>query len=159
MNLFRSNGCLEGYTGPLCQSCTSIRGRIYAKKSTKFTCTKCFDKNVEFILMIVIYFIYFTFYVIVLRFFIIYCISNKKHYFRINLKSCLVNPENKDFAQSSLETFYMKILINYFQIIMIISSIQLNWDSSIKDIFFVHQAVSGAFFEIISFDCLNKQCK
>ena len=62
--------------------------------------------------------------------------------------------EQKFIVRKSIEAAYLKILINYLQLISIIKNLKINWSTEISRFQLLSSSISGSFVKIISFDCI-----
>ena len=56
--------------------------------------------------------------------------------------------------KSKLNSAYMKVLMNYFQLMSIIKTLQLNWNSSVSKLQTTSKTLGGSIFKAISLECL-----
>ncbi|CAG9321986.1 unnamed protein product [Blepharisma stoltei] len=118
--------CLEGYTGNLCQSCASGYS-----KAMKNQCEKCQSLTIIIIKTSGIG----------LGFLILCCFM-----IRMTKKSA--------YRPKSLSSVYIKIFINYIQLIALTTTFSLSWPSYVKHLFSVQNNASFISDQIFSFDCL-----
>lgn len=72
-------------------------------------------------------------------------------------KDLLINSDDKKYViKKSIESAYMKIMINYIQIVTICNSLKINWDSLLTKFYSVQNSVGGNIFKIVSLNCLLK---
>ena len=72
----------------------------------------------------------------------------------MNLDSLLSDLEKEKKISKMLTAAYLKILMNFFQILAIISFINIHFDSTFYNFVAVQRIFSGSFFNVISLDCL-----
>ena len=70
--------------------------------------------------------------------------------------NCLFSEGKKTLTEIQLNSAYMKLLMNYFQMINIINYLELNWHSAIVKFQTTSKTLSGSFFKVISLECLFK---
>ena len=76
------------------------------------------------------------------------------NFFRLNFNSAM-NLQEKEFALKTMMLgSYIKILVNYSQIIAILNTLHLNWDQKLSDMFNLHKTISGGVQQVISLECL-----
>ena len=68
----------------------------------------------------------------------------------------LIVMKQKFIVKKSIQAAYLKILINYLQLISIVQNLKVNWDTNIVQFNTVSSSVSGNFAKIVSFDCVFK---
>jgi len=66
------------------------------------------------------------------------------------------NIEKDTQVTEFLSSAYLKIFLNYLQLITLISNLELNWTGFLTQIFDCGKVMTGSFLQIISFDCLFK---
>jgi hypothetical protein len=65
------------------------------------------------------------------------------------------NEQSKDkFLNQCWGSSYLKILLNYFQLVSILRKIDLKWDDNLLRFFMVQQIFSGSGMQVISIECL-----
>ncbi|CAG9322004.1 unnamed protein product [Blepharisma stoltei] len=126
VNISYKGNCEEGYTGNLCQSCE----KWYAKIA-KNQCAKCQSLAIITVKAIGI----------CLGYVILCCII-----IRIS--------KNSAYKPKLLTSVYIKILINYIQLIAITTTFSLSWPSYVKELFSVQNNASFISNQVFSFDCL-----
>ena len=57
-------------------------------------------------------------------------------------------------VESFLKAAYLKIFLNYLQLITIADSLTFNWEQTLKNFFVIPKFFSGSFLRVFSFDCL-----
>ncbi|OMJ89933.1 hypothetical protein SteCoe_7822 [Stentor coeruleus] len=122
---FEKNKCLEGYTGNLCQSCEEGYSR-----NGENQCTKCLERGKNIVMLLGI---------IILLILIIIILTAS------NIKAAL--------KEQSITSVYYKIIINYFQIVMLTISFNLDWPWLVKSMFTVQSQTAGSSEQLFSFDC------
>ena len=55
-----------------------------------------------------------------------------------------------------LSSAYLKIFLNYLQLLSLIGNLDLKWTKSMSQIFDIGKIMTGSFLQVISFDCLFK---
>ncbi|EAR82498.2 transmembrane protein, putative (macronuclear) [Tetrahymena thermophila SB210] len=108
--------CTEGYIGPICQQCDNIgeiwKGYRYSQSVKKGYCEQCYDETIQwiyFLLKIIAMIAYFLFTTFV---FISQFKYNQTCYYLRRIK---LLPISKS-SISDYSGFYIKIVINYFQL-------------------------------------------
>ncbi|CAG9321984.1 unnamed protein product [Blepharisma stoltei] len=124
-NISYTGNCLEGYTGNLCQSCA----KWYSSQS-KNQCSKCQSLTVITIKATGI----------ALGFLILCWFITRTSY-------------NSAYKPKSLSSIYIKILINYFQLISLTTTFSLSWPNYVKELFSIQNNASFISDQIFSFDC------
>lgn len=67
------------------------------------------------------------------------------------------NFENqKDKVKNNRKALFMKLLINYFQILALSKEVDLNWSTTVRGFFEAQSKVGDPSNQIFSFDCLLK---
>ncbi|EWS73803.1 transmembrane protein, putative (macronuclear) [Tetrahymena thermophila SB210] len=119
-------GCIEGYIGPLCETCDSfgvVWNQRYTKTYTsKYKCNLCSQLIFQVLVILVI-----------VLFIILYGLSSTFMFMNnfIYIQKCFylrqmsILPISKS-SQKDYSSFYLKILINYLQIIQYILKFQLS---------------------------------
>lgn len=120
-----SDHCLAGYKGNLCQSCDYGYSR-----SGENECTKCMDedKNIGMLTGILALFI-------------------------IVLIGLTASSINGAYKEQSVTSIYFKILMNYFQIVALTISFNLEWPALVREMFTVQGKATGASDQLFSVDC------
>ena len=120
--------CAEGYTGNKCLGC-----KIGYSRSGSFICELCpsNSQNIGIILGLVILVSFIS--VVLVRF---------------TLDSA--------YSPKALYSIYIKIFINYLQLVLLTTKFELQWPYYVSDIFVVHQFAATASDQIFSFDCYFK---
>ena len=72
----------------------------------------------------------------------------------MNLDSVLTGIEKEKKTQNILTAAYLKILVNFMQIITAISNLNIKFKSSFYSFVASQKTVSGSIFNVISLDCL-----
>ena len=62
--------------------------------------------------------------------------------------------KQKYIVRKSIQAAYLKIMINYLQLISIIENLKLNWNSNILQFFKISSSVSGSLAKTIRLDCV-----
>lgn len=134
------NLCEYGYLGPLCSSC--IQG--YAKKGES-SCVECSSQFVNLISFFSILFAILSFIFIM----IFFSLRNSERLMR-------QSKGNRDSMIVNLNTsINMKILMNYVQMIAIVSNFNFNWPFYVSDYLnFFANVGGGISSQVISFDCI-----
>ena len=118
--------CAEGYDGILCANCI---GRF--RRTSAFTCEECGDPGLNiFISCILFLLVIFVVGVLV----------------KISMRGSSMH--------QPLHPVYMKIFLNHFQILQIISKIKFGWPESIQEVLRFQAYISSIPTKVISFDCL-----
>ncbi|CAG9330615.1 unnamed protein product [Blepharisma stoltei] len=117
--------CHEGYTGNLCQACASG----YSRTSTN-TCGKCPDlvSNAFKVVGIVLVMI------------IVWGIMVK-------------TTRNSAYKPKSVQSIYIKIFVNYLQLVTLMTTFHLQWPSSVSQLFSVQNDTGSVSQEFFSYDC------
>lgn len=58
--------CIEGYAGPICQTCETV-GSIYYSKQIDFKCYPCHDLELQTFIILLLFILYLTFYLFVIK--------------------------------------------------------------------------------------------
>ncbi|CAG9325837.1 unnamed protein product [Blepharisma stoltei] len=118
--------CNFGYKGNKCQSCKAGFSRTSANK-----CEECpsFAKNLAIIIAIAI------------ALFILVSIM-----VRATIKSA--------FKPKTLTSIYIRILLNYLQMVILTSTFKLNWPSEILKLFYIQSSTDYIYQQLYSFQCL-----
>lgn len=58
------------------------------------------------------------------------------------------------FSPSVIISIYIKIFINYLQLVSIVSTLDLDWPDQVKTIFSIQNSANSVSEQIVSFDCL-----
>lgn len=117
--------CEEGYKGNLCQSCDSDYVRSGSNE-----CSECVSKTQNTMILIGIALLIILVEVIMIR-------------------SSIRNA----YEPKSLFSVYFKILVNYFLLMNIMSTFELNWPGIVMELFNVQSQVSRSTSQVISVDC------
>ena len=120
-----TGNCSEGYSGKLCADC-----QVEYSRAGKHQCSKCPNPFVNVIRLIFITIGYLVWLVIM-------------------VKSTLSGALNKKDIQS----VYIKILVNHFQLLTITASFDFRWSPQIIDMLDTAEPVSDVSTHIFSFDC------
>ncbi|CAG9330614.1 unnamed protein product [Blepharisma stoltei] len=117
--------CHEGYTGNLCQACASG----YSRTSTN-TCGKCPDpvSNAFKVIGIVLVMV------------IVWGVMVK-------------TTRNSAYKPKSVQSIYIKIFVNYLQLVMLMTTFHLQWPSSVSQLFLVQNDTGSVSQEFFSYDC------
>jgi hypothetical protein len=67
--------------------------------------------------------------------------------------SCSAKEEEKKFIKK-IKSIHVKILMNFLQMLSIITLLNLNWSPTMSDVLVAQNSMSGWFLKFISFDCL-----
>jgi hypothetical protein len=125
-NVTPTGECARGYMGNLCATCA----RNYSKSASE-TCEECGNitenafKLTGIILMIAAV-------------------------FAVTVKFTLKSAHNTE----ALHPIYIKIFLNYLQLVMLTTSINFNWAEISKDFISIQQFVGSISEQIFSYDCL-----
>ncbi|EAR98506.2 transmembrane protein, putative (macronuclear) [Tetrahymena thermophila SB210] len=120
------DGCIEGYIGPLCESCDATgviwNGKRYTQSMQNFQCQQCssFETQITFLVISIIVLLIYLF--VSTLFFMDRYIYHSTCYYSRFLKF-LPFSNSCTMDQS---TFFMKILINYIQISTLLYSQNIN---------------------------------
>ncbi|CAG9321988.1 unnamed protein product [Blepharisma stoltei] len=125
-NISYSGKCLEGYTGNLCQSCKEGYSKIM-----KNQCAKCQ-----------------SLYILIIK------TSGIGLGFLALCWLMVKMSKNSAYKPKSLSSIYIKIFINYIQLIALTTTFSLSWPSYVKQLFSVQNNASFISDQIFSFDCL-----
>lgn len=126
-DLLDTGKCAEGYTGVMCQSCAPD----YTRQS-RDQCAKCPDQVSNIIIITAI------------------ALSSS------GISILLIYLTIKSaYRPSSLTSVYFKILMNYFQLVMLASSFDLKWPIYVIEFMAVQRTVGGFSDQAYSFDCLQ----
>jgi len=126
--------CAAGYGGNLCHSCVQYEGKWYSRE-VSHECSKCPSyqwNSIRLCLVILLLAVY----VVIL---------------------VIVNIRNEDGR--SLTSVYMRILTNYFQILTLSISYDLNWQSDVKQLLQSVAFVGKTSELVLSIDCFLKESK
>jgi len=66
----------------------------------------------------------------------------------------LIKEYDEDKGEINRGSILLKIILNYFSLVSIVSSFNFHWPNEMKQNFSVQNKVSNCFSEIFSFDCL-----
>lgn len=141
--------CDVGFTGPLCQTCS----KYYAKYGGA-NCLPCSSDSINYFLLFIQYFFYLVLLLIYLRFFSSLINIFEVIYFRFSYKSSKKLKSKQFAAKKIFFSAYIKIFLNYTQIISIISCLNLDWGSIMVNQFSVFNSTSGNMHQVISYECL-----
>ena len=117
--------CADGYTGNMCNTCADQYSR-----TAKNTCQECPDPAVNGIRICGI-----TIAVLILIIFLV----------KSTMSSALRPRE--------LTSVYLRILMNYLQLVMLTSTFNLNWPNEVKSLLSAQESAGTATAQIFSFDC------
>ncbi|CAG9311412.1 unnamed protein product [Blepharisma stoltei] len=117
--------CDTGYEGNMCQGCSEGYSRV-----GKNSCGKCPDDVANsfrvigmFILMVIV-------------------------------AGIMVRTTQKSaYVPKSMQSIYIKIFVNYLQLVMLMSTFDLSWPSTVLEIFAVQNNAGSISDQIFSFDC------
>jgi len=70
----------------------------------------------------------------------------------------IAQPKGK-VVDAFLISAYLKIFMNYIQIISILNDLELNWGKTLNNFFSFQKTLSGSVLKVISFDCLIRSIK
>ena len=130
-NLSLTGACADGYKNNLCDTCDFGK----AKFGSESICVDCSIEALYYLKMIGVIF-------------------GQGLIIFITVKSTLTQPINKEKEQQQiLKSNFMKILINYTQIISLASNFKIRWPDSSKALFQASSQVSFAISEIFSVEC------
>ena len=118
--------CAKGYEGNMCQTCETDYVR-----SAKIICTKCPPHTSNLLKVIG-----------VLTAAVVFCVV---------LVLTSIKSAYKEKAQHSL---LLKILMNYFQLVMLMGAYNLNWSKLTKKLLDIQDSAGGFAEQILYFDCL-----
>jgi len=122
----RTGTCLEGYTGNMCQTCTIDYHRV-----SKIWCQRCSSYSTSVAISIA--------YVFAVTFFCVFIVLT-------SIKSA--------GKPKSLFSVYLKSLMNYLQLVMLMGSFNLSWPTLMKEMLNVQDS-AGSFSEhLLTTDCL-----
>ena len=76
--------------------------------------------------------------------------------FRGNIDSLLKRNDDETTIRKTIHSNYLKILMNYVQILMILMNLKLEWADLFLKMICYQNTISASFFKIISLDCLLK---
>ncbi|CAG9330610.1 unnamed protein product [Blepharisma stoltei] len=124
-NLSFTGLCHEGYTGNLCQACENG----YSRTSTN-TCGKCPNAVSN------------AFKVIGIMLAVIFICG-------IMVKTT----RNSAYKPKSVQSIYIKIFVNYLQIVMLVTTFDLQWPSSVTQLFSIQNDTGSVSEQVFSFDC------
>lgn len=62
--------------------------------------------------------------------------------------------EKEEFITDSVRSAYLKIFLNYIQLVSISKGLDLKWSEFILDFFNINLLLSGSMFKVLSIDCL-----
>lgn len=140
----KNSDCQVGYEGPLCSLCKKENendNRIYTKMGLK--CIECPNEALNVILLF--------FFVVVFLYFVKYLIK-----INIDNNSKIFFCKSKDQTIAPSASLYLKILIDYAQLMAITQNIPRNSPDYFKE--YINVQVNSIFyiFNVISFDCFIK---
>lgn len=121
--------CDEGYGGNLCHSCMKVEDSWYNKESDQ-SCQKCVSYKQNIVLTVGI-----------LLMVLVYVVA-----------LVWINIKNRGGQRQT--AVFMRILTNYFQILTLASSYELNWQDTLKEFLEVVSIVSRSSEALLSVDCL-----
>ncbi|CAG9321394.1 unnamed protein product [Blepharisma stoltei] len=127
-NISYTGWCSQGYKGNKCQSCESGYSHQNNNK-----CKKCPDSSSSILITIIM---------------ILALLTVAFIMYKASIKSSL--------KPKSIASVYIKIFINYLQMIVITSTFNLNWPSEVLDLFYVQISLDYIYQQIFSFECLFK---
>ncbi|CAG9326024.1 unnamed protein product [Blepharisma stoltei] len=117
--------CEEGYHGNMCQACYSGYSRTNPN-----TCGKCPDP-----------------------------VSNAFRVIGIVIAAIIVGAimvrtsRNSAYKPKSIESVYIKIFVNYLQLVILITTFNLEWPDTVLQLFSVQSSAGSVSDEVFSFDC------
>jgi len=117
--------CAEGYTGPLCQSC-----KPDFSHSSKNSCSKCPSLSLN-----------------VMRLGLILLAA-------VCILTLLVwSTLRSAHRPAALHSIYLKILMNYLQLVLLTADFKLNWPEIVQQLFEVQNSAGGVTEQAFSVDC------
>ncbi|CAG9321390.1 unnamed protein product [Blepharisma stoltei] len=128
-NLSYTGLCQAGYKGNMCQSCQSGYSRANNNK-----CKECpsFVKNLAITIAI--------------------CVALSALAFIMVLTTI-----KSAFKPKKLTSIYIKIMLNYLQMVILTSTFKLNWPSEVLEIFQVQSSTDYVYQQLYSFECLLQE--
>ena len=117
--------CEVGYKGNKCQSCELGYSRVAIN-----TCGKCPSKAGNIAKLIAIFIVV-----------ILVCV--------MMIKSAL----NSAYRPKAMHAVYLKILVNYLQLVMMTAAFELDWPNYVKELFLVQESAGSVSDQIFSIDC------
>jgi hypothetical protein len=132
--------CEIGYTGPLCGACEISGGKKYSRLA-KF-CVECLDYAVNFVRVIFSFAGFFSF----IGFLVYAAVRDARRIISEDQKISI--SINKFFS------IYLKLLMNYIQVVSVISSMDLKWPIYARSFTEAQSNVGNAPSHIISIECL-----
>ncbi|CAG9309860.1 unnamed protein product [Blepharisma stoltei] len=124
-NISYTGECSGSYKGNMCQSC-----EYGYSKTGDDTCSPCPDKATNSMRIIGIFIA-----LIILG--------------AIMVKST----RDSAFVPKSLTSVYIKIFMNYLQLVMLVTTINLNWPSLVLQVFSTQNSAGSVSDQVFSFDC------
>ncbi|CAG9319460.1 unnamed protein product [Blepharisma stoltei] len=121
--------CSKGYKGNKCQSCQENYSRSLSSR-----CKECPSLALNIFIIVAIFCLF-----IIIAFLLV----------RSIIKSAL--------KPTALAPVYLKIFLNYIQLVNIASNFDLNWPSEVIELFYVQNGVDYVYQQIYSFECLLKE--
>jgi hypothetical protein len=121
--------CLTGYEGNLCQSCSYGYSR-----SGDNQCSECMSRTENIVFTSLIAFSALVVIVIM-----------------------TATTIQGAYKEQSIGSIYIKILVNYFQIVLLTISFNLEWPSLVKQMFSIQQKPAGSSNQLFSIDCFLTQ--
>ena len=118
--------CAQGYKGNLCQSCAEDYSRTGLNR-----CGLCPSNDVNIVRLVFV-----TAAMIILLSLMVWT----------TLRSSL--------GPKAIHSILIKILVNYFQLVFLVTQFKLNWPGPVNDLFNAQQEAGGATAQAYSFDCL-----
>lgn len=118
--------CEDGYEGNLCQSCKDGYSRVSTNQ-----CAECPDDTTNGLILLGI----FTLMILVIG---------------ITARSSI----SSAYVEKSMFSVYFKILLNFFQLMSIMSSFKFNWPGLMLELFNVTSQVDSSTSQIFSIDCM-----
>ncbi|CAG9331088.1 unnamed protein product [Blepharisma stoltei] len=128
-NVSYTGVCSKGYKGNKCQSCQENYSRSLSSK-----CKECPSLALNIFIIIAIFCLF-----IIVAFLLV----------RSIIKSAL--------KPAALVPVYLKIFLNYIQLVNIASTFDLSWPSEVIELFYVQNGVDYVYQQIYSFECLLKE--
>jgi len=140
--------CDTGYIGPLCQTCD----HGFAKYGSN-QCRPCLSQERN----------YFEIFGIAVGFTILLCLYIKSlfviyieqiYLIRLNFNNSMHFLDKSFAIKKMILGAYIKIFVNYSQTIAIVTTLHLNWDQILSDVFNIHKTASGGVQQVVAIECL-----
>ena len=156
--------CLPGHEGPLCSIC-SYNSNFTTYKISKGFCAECPAFFLNIIVIFGMIFVSVIFLLILIRFFYYFNTLKKLFFWRNYQKNAQENVsltrKNSIISKINVKDprFFgvcIKILLNYMQMISIISAFNLKWPSFARVFFLMQSGVGNISTNFFSFDCFTK---